>query len=189
MVDTLVNIIMGCLATAIGLAGLCIAYLQFQQSRARKQYEAHLSMGDIERLRQTQELPAADPPGVRYRTNQHVAASAKKLIVLRSAENVVVKSHCAYGDAGASGVVALSDPCSFCRELKLRMSPIPEAGDARNATDPARAEDQVSARPQSTLPSGTDGNIYLDRLLERDESADEVVFELRSLNVRSTALP
>jgi hypothetical protein len=111
-----------------------------------------------------------------------VAASARKLIVLRSAENVVVESECAC-------VVALFNPCSFCREPKLRTSAIPEADEARNATDPARAEDQISARPQSTLLSVSGVNRYVDRLAERDESADEVVFGLRSLNVRSTTMP
>jgi hypothetical protein len=111
-----------------------------------------------------------------------VAASAKKLIVVRSAENVVVESECAC-------VVASSNPCSFCRESKLRMSAIPEADEARNATDPTRAEDQISARPQSTLLSVSGINRYTDRRPERDEPADEVVFERRPLNARSTTLP
>jgi hypothetical protein len=189
MLDTLASTILGSLGAGISLAGVYIAYLQYQQFHARRAYEAPLSMSDIERLRQTQEHPAADPPGVRYRKNHHVAAGAKKLIVSRSAENVVMKSGCACGDVGASSVVALCDPCSFCRESKLRMSPILEAGEATNATDPARAEDQILARPQSTSLFVPDVNRCVDRLLERDESVDEVVFELRSLNVRSTTLP
>jgi hypothetical protein len=65
MLDTLANVILGSLGTAISLAGVYIAYLQFQQLQGRRKHEATLSMSDIERLRQTQELPAADPPGVR----------------------------------------------------------------------------------------------------------------------------
>jgi hypothetical protein len=193
MVDTLSSIILGSIGTAIALANVCIAYLQFQRLRAREKYESHLSISDIERLRHTQELLVADPSGVRYRTNHNLAASAKKLIVLRSAENTgTMEAECACGDVGASGVVALYDPCtacSFCRESKLRILGISGASEARNAMDPAHAENEILATRESTLLSVPDVDRYIDRLPERDESADEVVFELRSLNVRSTTLP
>jgi hypothetical protein len=68
MVDTLVSTILGSLGTAITLASVCIAYLQFQRLHAREENEAHLSTIDVERFRHTQELPMAHPARARYRS-------------------------------------------------------------------------------------------------------------------------
>jgi hypothetical protein len=66
MGDTLVTTILGSLGTAITLASVCIAYLQFQRLHARKENEVHVSTIDVEPLRHTQELPAAHPARAKY---------------------------------------------------------------------------------------------------------------------------
>jgi hypothetical protein len=80
------------------------------------------------------------------------------------------------------------DPCSFCMESKLRMSETPEAGEARNAMEPARAKNQMPRRRHSTLPS-VPAIGHVGSVLEGNGSASAVVFERRSLNARSTTLP
>jgi hypothetical protein len=68
------------------------------------------------------------------------------------------------------------------------MSETPEAGEARNAMDPARAKNQIPRRRHSTLPS-VPAVSHVGSILEGNGLASAVVFEQRSPNARSRTLP